>query len=264
MKIRNVATAAVVSLSLSAAGPASAEVIAGWDFSQYIGDGFLSIDGASFTDVLDANYSALDPTNNAGAESADFGTMYINGQFGSTTVPGLGTGAETFVPTAAAPGSLASNIDAPFPNPFDSFTVLASEGQTFTSLLSMTATENFSVVFEATLSSIASSRSDWVLTFGGRTFDGTSSAAIDFSTDGSSYDPIATVDLDTVDTRFEVPLDSVTAETVFVRMTLDTVSGQPIIDNVAIEAPEPGAVLSMAAMLGGLVILRRRASAVEA
>ncbi|MGH0035590.1 MAG: hypothetical protein ACQGVK_11250 [Myxococcota bacterium] len=258
MKNRILTAAAVLAFVAPVPGSAEAELIAGWDFSQYFGDGFLTIDAATFTAVLDANYSDLDPTFNAGAESAAFGTMYIDGSFGSTSVPGLGTGTETFFPTAAAPGSLVSNLTAPTPNPFDSFTILTEEGQEFTSLLAMSATDTFSVVFEATLESISENRQGWVLSFGGRTFSGTSNVSVDFSTDGSSYSPVATVNLDSVDTRFAVDLGDDLAEAVYVRLTLDPSVGQPIIDNVAIEAPEPGAALSIATVLAGLGVLRRR------
>ena len=59
--------ALLASLGLAAvSSPAQASTIAGWDFSQYVGSSFLSVDGASFTNTLDANYSDLDP-NGAGA-----------------------------------------------------------------------------------------------------------------------------------------------------------------------------------------------------
>ena len=61
------------------AAPAGASGIAGWDFSQYFGDGILSTDGTTFTNTLPANYSNLDPSFNAGAGSAAFGTMFMNG-----------------------------------------------------------------------------------------------------------------------------------------------------------------------------------------
>jgi hypothetical protein len=213
--------------------------------------------------VLDANYSDLDPTFNAGAESAAFGTMYVDGSFGSTSVPVESSTAQ-FFPTASAPGSLSSNLFAPVVNPFDSFTILADEGQPFTQLLAMTVTDVVKVVFEATLESVPSARAAWVLTLAGKTFSGMSPVAVEFSTDGSSYSSIGTVDLDTIDTRFEVPLEDVLAETVFVRLTLDPTSGQPVIDNLAIETPEPGAVLSLMSVLVGLATLRRRAAAAAA
>ena len=89
-----------VALSVSSAGPAHAAMVAGWDFSQYFADGILSIDGNAYTGVLSANYSDLDPTQGAGAESAAFGTLYLDGQFGSTNVQ-PGSGSEPILPSGA-------------------------------------------------------------------------------------------------------------------------------------------------------------------
>src|SRR5262245_55776567 len=100
---------AALGISVLIAGSANASMVAGWDFSQYLAPGALTIDGATGTNVLSANYSNLDPTAGAGAESAAFGTMFINGSFGSTNVD----------PTSATPpfwpndGSLVSNLNAP-------------------------------------------------------------------------------------------------------------------------------------------------------
>ncbi len=230
------------------AGPVSADpntpqvVIAGWDFSQYFGDGLLSIDGSTFTDFLNANYSNLDPTFNLGTESADFGTMYINGMFGSTDVP-AGTGNEKFFPTQQY-GSLTPNLEAPVQGfgdqPFDKHNELASEGQQFTEFLSMTASETTDVVFEATLTqtplSVPPMATDWVLTFAGRTFSGTSSVGVMYSTNGSSYVSAGSAGLGTTEGGFNVPLTIAPLSQIFVKLTLDSTSGQPYIDNVAIEA----------------------------
>ncbi len=232
MKLRNLI--ASIALSISVVGNAQADVIAGWDFSQYFGDGLLSIDGATFTDTLNANYSNLDPTLNLGTESALLGTMYINGQFGSTDVP-EGTGSEEIIPSQVF-GSLASNLDAPVQqvgdNAFDSHNELQSEGQQFAEFLAMTAAEVGSIVFQA--DPVADGQ-NWIFTFGGRTFSGTASVGVEFSTDGSSYALVSTENLTTVDTRFEITLPAGAAGSVFVRMNLDPSSGQPFIDNVAIE-----------------------------
>src|SRR4029077_13307140 len=123
---------AALAASVAFAGHAGAVMIAGWDFSQYYGDNTLSIDGATYTDTLNANYSNLDPTFGAGAASAQYGTMFINGAHGSTAVDIAGA-APAFAPLAP---SLGSNINAPLTGipglvPFDSATVLIDEGQTF-------------------------------------------------------------------------------------------------------------------------------------
>jgi hypothetical protein len=258
----------LVSLATFAiAGSAQADMVAGWDFSQYFGSGFLTTDGATFTDVLDANYSDFDPTFGAGAESAAFGTFLMNGTAGSDAVPGLGTGTETFVPTAAVGGSLVSNLTAPGGVPFDSFTVLADEGQAFTSSLAMTATDAISVVFAADLSSIGALGSNWSVSLAGRTFSGDADVTVDFSTDGVNYSPAGTLSLNDVDATKSLVLGGVSAAQAFVRLNFAANAGggvgQALIDNVALSAaeisvPEPGTLMLLGAGLGGLLVAGRR------
>ena len=249
----------MVAVAAFVPAPAQATMVAGWDFSQYLGDGLLSVDGATYTDTLSANYSNLDPTFGAGAESTPFGTLFLNGSFGSTNV-GAGSGVEPFVPTA---GSLNSNIDAPGPIPFDSYTVLIDEGQTFANLQGMTARGASSAVFKADLNIQPLNGSDWTLSFGGKTFEGTSSVGIEFSIDGVTYAPFGSVNLDTNDKPFSVNLGSALSHEAFVRLTFDPANGQPIIDNLAIGAtlsaiPEPGTALLLVSGLTGLHVFGRR------
>lgn len=255
--------APILSIVVSAfvAGPAGATMVAGWDFSQYFNEGLLSIDGATFTDTLDANYSNLDSTFNAGAESAAFGTMFMDGSFGSTDVVENQAGA-AFVPTS---GSLTSNLNAPVVggglNPFDSFTILEDEGQEFTNLLSMTAQDIVSVVFEADLTTVPEFGTDWSISFGGQTFSGASNVGIEFSTDGATYASFGSVTLDTTDAPFTVALSAEAADTAFVRLSFNPAEGQPKIDNVAINAnvvPEPSTVLLCGLGLVGLGVWGRR------
>jgi hypothetical protein len=227
-----VSTIACLAASALLALPARAATIAGWDFSQWAGDNALITNRMTFAfeDTLDANYSSADPTFNAGAESAAFGTLYFDGQFGSTNVDEAAP-FPAFAPTA---GSLSSNLDGPVQgpgdNPFDSHTILQSEGQDFTNLLGMTAAAPLSVVFEADL--YASGRS---VTFGGKTFSGASTLGIEFSKDGSTYTNVGTANLTTTDTPFAVPLKPLASSRAFVRFSFDATAGQPIIDNVAIQ-----------------------------
>ena len=241
------------------AAPAHAEMIAGWDFSQYFGSGFLTIDGATFTDTLDANYSDLDPTFNAGAESAAFGTMYIDGSFGSTDVA-EGSGTEEIIPFT---GSLAGNADAPAVNPFESFSILTNEGQMFTSQLSLRGDATSSVVFEADVSSVAGTRSNWRVTFAGRNLSGQSDVGIQFSTDGSSYTSYGSVTLLTSEAAFDVALGTATSAMGYVKFDFAPPNGTdlPIIDNVAIEVPEPNAAAMGWLALGTLACMRGRRNA---
>ncbi len=262
MMKRLLAMAASMALSATVAGSAGADAVAGWDFSQYFSDSVLSTDGTTYTAVLPANYSSLDTTHNAGAESASFGTAWFDGSNGSTPVA-AGSGSEVFIPTA---GSLRSNIDGSASvigtNSFDAHSVLRAEGQTFTERLAMTAPGAVSVVFGADLSSTPQGANNWQLSFGGKTISGTSTVQVEFSTDGSSYTSFGSVGLDESDTGYTVALDNVTSDTAFVRLSLDPSLGQPIIDNVAIHAtpvPEPGAVAMLLAGVAALWVLPRRA-----
>jgi hypothetical protein len=241
MKTKLVTIVSIASMGFLASLPASADelMIAGWDFSQYVGDGFLSIDSSTFTDTLSANYSNLDPTGNAGAESAQYGTMYIDGQFGSTDVP-EGTGTEQFIPTA---GSLVSNKDAPVQgigdNEFDAHSVLSGEGQAYTQLLAMTANTEVDVVFQADVSSVGTA-SNWFVTFGAKAFSGTSTVGVDFSPTGSGYTTIDSVTLTATEAPYNVALSSESSGEGFVRLRFNSAGGQPIIDNVGVHADLAG------------------------
>lgn len=255
----------LTSLALAAlvGNSAQATMIAGWDFSQYLGDGFMSTDGGnSFTNTLSANYSDLDPSFGAGAESAAFGTMFANGSFGSTNVD-AGSGNEQFVPSASVGGSLVSNRTAPGGVDFDSFTVLLSEGQTSAESLAMLATAPSVITFAADLLSVPVIGSDWSVSFGGRTSNGTSSVGIAFSSDGTTFTSFGSVNLTTVDSLFSVSLGAAATNTAYVRLTFNPVgSATPLIDNLAINAttalPEPSTALLGSLGLVGLAIAGRR------
>ncbi len=262
MKIRTLfnSVAALAAAALLS-GSAQAAMIAGWDFSQYAGDGLLSVDGATFTTTLPANYSNLDPTFGAGAESAAFGTLFLDGSFGSTAITPSGLNDEQFLPTA---GSLVSNLGAPGAFQFDSLEILVDEGQPLANLQGMTALDPVSVVFQANLAAQAFNGSDWIVSFGGKTFNGTSTVGVEFSTDGTTYSPAGSVILDTNDKPFSVNLGATTSHTAFVRLNFNPVgSDQPIIDNLAISGtlsaiPEPGTALLVISGLIGLQTFGRR------
>jgi hypothetical protein len=270
MRTKTLAIGAITALAVSpsGAGSAQAAMIGGWDFSQWAGDGALITDGTTFAlvDTLDANYSSLDPSDGAGAESAAFGTLYFNGQFGSTDVDETAF-PPVFAPSAAAPDSLSSNLNAPVagggPVPFDSHTILQAEGQDFANLLSMIATTPLSVVFEVDLSSVPEFGSDWSVSFGGKTSSGTSAVGIEFSTDGLNYTSFGSVNLSSVDAPFSVNLGAGASDLAFVRFNFSPAGvDRPFIDNVAINAttaiPEPGTALLCGLGLVGLALAGRR------
>jgi len=257
-----ISTLAATVLSAAVAGPAAAiSMVSGWDFSQYTTDGFLSLDEVTLSNTLSANYSDLDPSFGAGAESAAFGTMHLDGQFGSTNTP-LDF-ADPFVPSAAAGGSLLSNKTAPAGAEFDSFAILLNEGQPFANPFAMAAVAAATVVFEANLISVPETGDNWSVSFGARTFSGTSAIGVEFSTDGVTFNPFSSVNLTTVDTLYNVVFGGGPSEQAFVRLSFDPAEGQPFIDNVAISAnlatvPEPSTLALLSLGLVGLARIGRR------
>jgi hypothetical protein len=263
---------ASMALALCAlAGSANAVMIAGWDFSQYAVDGFVTTDGENLTDTLPANYSSLDPTFGAGAESAAFGRLYLNGQFGSDATPLDFT--DSLVPSAANPGSLASNLLGPVASggvPFDTFNVLDAEGQGSENPFTLAKLAGSGVqraVFSADLTSVLEIGTEWSLTFGGRTLDPgtTSSIGVEYSIDGTSYLSAGSAALTAVDTLFSFAFGPLLSETLFVRLSFDGANAQPQIDNLIIDAttqvvPEPGTLLLVTAGLAGLAVAGRRES----
>jgi hypothetical protein len=252
-----------LALSICTAGGANAALVAGWDFSQYVsGGGFLSTDGSTLQNTLGANYASLDPDFNAGPESAAFGTLYLNGQFGSTDIVPVGNGTEAFLPIA---GSLASNLTAAVPNNFDSFDILRAEGQPFQEALRMRAFAPLQVVFQATLGTVPEHGDDWVLSFGAQTLSGSASVNVEFSLDGAAWVSLSPVGLTDVDTRYEIALRNpgggpISSDAMFVRLGFGD-TGNATIDNVALSAnlvPEPVAGLLLASGMTGLGLFGRR------
>lgn len=239
-----------------AAGDTHARMIAGWDFSQYLAAGILSVDGTTAAEVLAANYSNLLPETTAppfalGPNAAPFGTLYYNGQFGSSDFDIDFTGTEPFVPAA---GTLVSNLDAPILSghsvySFNDQAALQTSGQTIFNPLTGVVQINgpLRLVFRANMSTVPETGTDWSISFAGQTLRGSTDVAVHFSTDGSTYEPIEVVTIDTVDRQFFVRLDPGPSELAYVRLDFDPAEDQfPAIDNVAIniELPEPASALS--------------------
>jgi hypothetical protein len=247
---------------LFAAGAARAELVAGWDFSQYLGDGLLSIDGTTYTETLGANYSHRVAAG-LGPAAAAFGTMYLDGTYGSTAV-GAGSGSEPILPSAVA-NSLASNLDAPvegaFLDPFDAYTLLIEEGQQFANLLAMTALADASIAFEADRGETPPAGYHWFLSFGARTQQGDANVAIDFSGTGTGFGGAASFPLTATDTRYSVDLGPAAGPAAFVRFAFtNAADSNPLLDNVAISVPEAGGAAQLAgaaAVLGALAFRRR-------
>jgi hypothetical protein len=288
----------LVGLSVLVAGSALAaqgNIVAGWDFSQYGGTGSLS----PLSNTLPANYSDFDTTFNAGSGSAAFGTLYFNGSNGSSNtvtdfLPTAGVMNCERRPVGVnepqkPAGCAVPNVDGPVRSnkkepwarrgktSFDAFTVLRSEGQQYQNALAMRATNNVTAVFKGDAGS-PQPQSAWSVSFGGRVETGggddggrlscdptgasecTASVSVEYSTNGSSYTSLGSVQLTTDDKRYEVPLAVNTSQTGYVRLGLAPGAGgaMPIIDNVAL--PEPGATKAMVSGTLLLLVLRRRRS----
>lgn len=270
----------VASMVTMAAAPlsAQADVIAGWDFSQYFTAGRLTIDGSNYVDTLTANYSSLDPTFNAGGlASSEAGKMFMDGSNGSSGVDPT-PGNATVVPTPrkvgdygtavedipTGEGAVQSNAGAPGAtlgsNGFNSFGVLRAEGQTNTEHLALLANSAESLAFLADVTVGAGSAENWSVSFGGRALSsGAATVGVAFAPNCGSYGSVTNVNLTEDDQAFTVVFPGANNGTSgCVRMDL---SADAVIDNVAIEAtplPEPGAALGLAAGAGLLAALRRR------
>ena len=286
----------LIALSALVAGSALAaqgNIVAGWDFSQYGGTGAL----APLSNTLPANYSDFDTSFNAGSASASFGTLYFDGTNGSsnTVTDFLPTAGvmncerrpigvnEPLKPAGCAvpnvDGPVRSNKKEPWARPgknsFDAYSVLRTEGQQYQNALAMRATNSVSAVFKGDAGS-PQPQSAWSVSFGGKVETGagdnggqfscdptgasecTATVSVEYSTNGSSYTSLGSVQLTSADTRYEVPLAVNTSQTGYVRLGIAPGAGGalPIIDNVAL--PEPGATISLVSGVLGLLALRRR------
>jgi len=265
-KLTKIAAIAVSSAAL--AGTATADLIAGWDFSQYRVDGTLD-SGVGPDDTLPANYSSLDATFAAGGsdpgDSADFGTMFMDGSFGSDDVAEASaspavvahahdTEANDQAPLTLTPGSFPQTT-------FDAFNILAAEGQVNQQRTALIARADTDVVFRADQG--AASNGAWQLSFAGYSIEpepptGPVEVDVEFAPDCGAYGFVQTVTLTGDEQAFDLLLGNATVDDGCVRLALDTTNGQPVIDNVAL--PEPGAasgILAGALLLAGLQRRRR-------
>lgn len=255
----------IAALAAAASAFGQANLVAGWDFSQYAGVNFNVVNGTTgaFVNTLSANYSDYDPTLGAGAESAAFGTMYWNGSFGSTNGQATNPGADA-IPFS---GSLTNNTFMGSGVAADSHTIMDAEGFDFSNFLSFTVLDSFGggdgdLVFGATT---PWDNQDWELRFAG-TVNGVgadASVGILFSTDGVTYNPVGSALLTDVDTlyTFTVPGNvSSTGYFMFDFTDIDA-TANPVIDNVGISAvPEPATYALYLGALAFLFIVRRRLS----
>ena len=252
--------AAIVVSTASMAGAAAADLIAGWDFSQYRVDGSLDAGGGA-VDTLPANYSSLAP-NGAGSAAGAFGTLFMDGSNGSTNVDEVAPSPEVVArandtqANRQAPFELAFSAAA-FPlDSFDAFNTLAGDGQTNQSRVGLTARAPVDLVFQAD-QGVIDTRT-WLVSFAGFAVSPTGNVDVDveFAPSCGAYTTVATVTLTADEQAFQLPLANTTDDDVCVRLRLDNANGQPVIDNVAV--PEPGVAASLVAGVLALVGLARR------
>ena len=266
MKTNWMRIAALAVSSASLAGTASAELIAGWDFSQYAVDGSLDA-GSGNVDTLPANYSSLDSSYGAGGtapgDAADFGTLFMDGSLGSSDVdetaasPGPEVVAHANDTKANRLAPLDMSTTGAFPvNAFDAFNVLIGEGQAHQSRVGLTARSSVDLVFQADQGAV--SNKTWELSFAGYALDpsGPVNVGVEVAPSCGAYSLVATVALTADEQAFAMPLVNVTDDDVCVRLSLDTSAGQPVIDNVAV--PEPGFASMLVAGVVALLGLERR------
>lgn len=269
--------ALAIAFALAVAGPAHAlDLVSGWDFSQLDAANsfpFLNPPPTAIN-TLEANYSDFDPTSGMGAESADFGTLYFNGMFGSfagsDALPDLGSSPVLFPNANIVDPDGQADMTAPPMGSAAAKTILLGEGaQTDASDKRLAVAGDPSggglldLVFSADLSTLAGTGSDWQLSFAGQTDSGSSNVDVAFSTDGSSYDPLQTVQLTTAADQFIIDVVGLPAVQGFFRLSFDgDAEIAPAVDNVVVKAnvsvPEPASVLMLVAGLAGLGVTGRR------
>ena len=256
----------IVSFAIS--GPAHAVMIAGWDFSQYFSSGELYTaqpgEEEGYHNTLGANYSNLLLAPGAGPAAAVHGTLFFDGQYGSTdVVPDSPTAQLT-----PASGSLSQNLNAPQTSapfvPFNSFTTLDAAGQGFEEDLNLQIRSTVSFVFAAYLDTIPGLVSDWSISFGGRTLGGTALIDVFYSTNGIDFASAGQRTLSTTAALFSINLAGLPSDTAYVRFAVNTTGAVDTqIDNVSISGtvtpvPLPSVSILLGTALAAFALVGRR------
>lgn len=262
-------TLAFFAVSLFLSASAHATMIAGWDFSQFYGSGELYVDEpgtTGYTNSLDANYSNLLLTPGAGPAAATHGTLFFDGQYGSTNVNPTSATAQ-LTPTD---GSLDSNINAPQTEPgfvpFNDFAALDAAGQGFEQNLALQIQSTVTFVFAAYMDTVPGLVSDWSISLGGKTLGGEAMIDFSFSIDGGlNFVSAGSRTLNTTDSLFTVTLPGLpSSDSALIRMTVNKGSSTgPQIDNVSISGnvasvPLPGVAILLGTALAAFALVGRK------
>ncbi len=241
-------------------------LIAGWDFSQS-----QSVNTTAAQNALNgswnANYShqgAQAPSANYDA-SAVFGSVYWDGQFGSSTTNFNATDQTAQVSGRTNVLGLTSNDSQSIStfNASSSYTQLRATGQT----VAVNATLGFIADVAVTFALDAgSAKSDWELLFAAIDSDG-ATINVDASTTGAfagEETSFGSLSIGTTDTGYGVDFSSLgSTQELYVRMSaVDVAGGTLNIDNVGFSAvPEPSAYAAIfgAIAIAFAVVRRRRA-----
>ncbi|MCI0633038.1 MAG: hypothetical protein L0206_03860 [Actinobacteria bacterium] len=249
----------------ASAAPTPVQLVAGWDLSQYRADDTLD-SGAGPADTLPANYSSHDATAGAGAGSAAFGTLFMDGSFGSTNVTEAGVSPEVVAHAHETEANREAPVDArganTFPwSAFDSFRVLASEGQVNQERTGITARAPVDVVFRADRGAAATGQ--WKLSLAGFALDPTGpvTVPVEFAPSCGAYSSAGSLSLNGTEQTFSLNVGAaaLTDDDVCVRLGLDPTNGQPVIDNVALPEAGLASMLAAGALLVAGLERRRRA-----
>jgi len=225
-------------LFVASQAQAIAQLVAGWDFSQSCLEGNLCDQAFQEVQTLPANYSDLDPTDGMGAESAAFGTMHLDGQFGSSDVPGFSGWFTTVSPSL----TLNTSVHADFPS-----VAMGAEGNA--SIMqseipgvpyqqhAMRASDIVDAVFRVDLtSSPGMLGSDWEVSFAAQSEGAASEVAVSFSMDGVDYGVPEVLAIGEAEEVITVALGGTDVSEAFVKLSFDFPQDPARIDNLAIKA----------------------------
>ena len=225
-------------LAALVAGPASASLVAGWDFSDLSGDSAsvptnspANVVGSATATALNVSGDVVASALRPGAAEADQSGLVggING-FPSTQDPTFAAGETGF----------------------------DRRGE----LLGLTARNSSTAEFDVTLA--APTTDIWVVTFGADAIsnDSADSTDVTVSFGGScgGAASVATVEIQPGDTEVRLFLGQLGSAGGCVVLEMDGSTTQPLIDNVAISTvvPEPGTGAMLLAGAAGLIVAARR------